>query len=166
MTESAPQAVASPASANGKSQSLLRLSGVNAGYGQLRILKDISFEVNQGQIVTLIGSNGAGKTTILNTLCSVVRTWSGTVEFDGQDITELAPHEIAALGIAHVPEGRKLFTDMTVLENLEMGAFLRRDRDGIRQDIEPRFLSCASGARLPPAPCLAASSRCAPLRAA
>ncbi|MBX7247359.1 MAG: ABC transporter ATP-binding protein [Candidatus Sumerlaeaceae bacterium] len=118
---------------------LLQLDGVDSGYGGLRILKSVSFEVRQGEIVTLIGSNGAGKTTILNTICGVVPARAGHIRFRDAEITVREPHEIAAMGIAHVPEGRKLFGDMTVEENLEMGAFLRRDREGIRADIQKMF---------------------------
>jgi branched-chain amino acid transport system ATP-binding protein len=119
--------------------SLLSFTDVDAGYGTLRILKQVSFAVGKGEIVTLIGSNGAGKTTVLNTLCGVVRARTGTIRISNREITALPTHEIAMLGIAHVPEGRKLFTDMTVLENLEMGAFLRRDRPEIRSDIEKMY---------------------------
>lgn len=118
---------------------MLSLSGVDAGYGALRILKSVSFDVRRGEIVTLIGSNGAGKTTVLNTICGVVRARTGSIVFDGRDITHTATPEIASMGIAHVPEGRKLFTDMTVLENLELGAFLRTDREGIAADIEHMY---------------------------
>ncbi|MCX7717877.1 MAG: ABC transporter ATP-binding protein [Candidatus Sumerlaeaceae bacterium] len=118
---------------------LLRLDAVEAGYGSLRILKGISFEVCAGEIVTLIGSNGAGKTTVLNAICGVVPPRRGTVTMDGHDITRLQPHEIASRGVVHVPEGRKLFPDMTVAENLEMGAHLRRDRAGIRADMEKMY---------------------------
>lgn len=115
---------------------LLRLDGIGSGYGSLNILKGITFEVCAGEIVTLIGSNGAGKTTVLNTICGVVPARRGVVTFDGADITRLPPHEIARRGVVHVPEGRKLFPDMTVAENLEMGAYLRRDKVGIRNDME------------------------------
>ena len=108
-------------------RALLELSAVESGYGSLRILKGVSFEVREGEIVTLIGSNGAGKTTVLNTVCGVVPARAGTIRFAGRDITRAATSDIAGLGLAHVPEGRKLFTDMTVLENLQMGAYLRRD---------------------------------------
>jgi branched-chain amino acid transport system ATP-binding protein len=120
-------------------ETLLHLTNVDAGYGSLRILKNVSFTVGRGEIVTLIGSNGAGKTTVLNTICGVVRARAGQIEFARRNITHVPTHDISALGIAHVPEGRKLFTDMTVLENLEMGAFLRRDNAGIRGDIEKMY---------------------------
>lgn len=119
---------------------LLSLSNVNAGYGTLQVLKAVSFDVLEGEVVTLIGSNGAGKTTILNTISGVVKATRGQIKFREQDITNEAVHEITALGVVHVPEGRKLFTDMTVLENLEMGAYLRRDKDQIRQDIEAAYV--------------------------
>lgn len=118
---------------------LLDVSAVHAGYGELKVLKEITFQVQSGEIVTLIGSNGAGKTTILNTICGVVRARAGRVQFAGEDVTRVATPEIAKRGIAHVPEGRKLFTDMTVLENLELGAFLRRDTPEIRRDIEHMY---------------------------
>lgn len=118
---------------------LLAVENVNAGYGNLQILKNVSFNVGSGEIVTLIGSNGAGKTTVLNTVCGIVRARAGSIRFADTNITAVPTPQIAALGIAHVPEGRKLFTDMTVLENLEMGAFLRRDRPEIKSDIEKMY---------------------------
>lgn len=123
----------------GQNGAILSLNKVDAGYGSLHILKGVTFCVLPGEIVTLIGSNGAGKTTVLNTICGVVRPRGGSIHLEGKDITGFDPPEITHLGVAHVPEGRKLFTDMTVLENLEMGAFLRRDRAGIRSDIERVF---------------------------
>lgn len=116
-------------------QPILALDKVESGYGSLRILKGISFEVFPGEIVTLIGSNGAGKTTVLNTICNVVKPRKGAIRLDGHDITRAQTNTIAASGVAHVPEGRKLFTDMTVQENLELGAFLRKDQAAIRSDI-------------------------------
>lgn len=116
-------------------QVVLRFQNVESGYGSLRILKGVSFDVRHGEIVTLIGSNGAGKTTVLNTICGIVRARRGRIEFKSQDITRCETPEIAELGIAHVPEGRKLFTEMTVEENLQMGAYLRRDRSGVRTDL-------------------------------
>lgn len=118
---------------------LLALENVFAGYGSLTILKGISFRVFPHEIVTLIGSNGAGKTTTLNTISGIVKVRQGSITFDGRNISTSAPHEIARLGIAHVPEGRRLFPDLTVIENLEMGAFLRRDKEGIRHDIDRMF---------------------------
>lgn len=118
---------------------VISVQDVDAGYGQLRILKKVSFHVGRGEIVTLIGSNGAGKTTVLNTICGVVRARTGAILFKGRDITRMETHSIAAMGIAHVPEARKLFTEMTVLENLQMGAFLRRDSDAVRADMERMY---------------------------
>lgn len=120
-------------------ENLLGVTNINAGYGNLRVLKDVSFNVAKGEIVTLIGSNGAGKTTILNTICGVVKARTGSITFKNVELKNREVHEIAAMGLAHVPEGRKLFTDMTILENLEMGAYLRRDKDGIRDDIEAAY---------------------------
>ena len=130
-TASAPAASPSPP--------MLSLANVNAGYGNLQVLKSVSFDVGTGEIVTLIGTNGAGKTTILNTISGVVKATAGSLTFLGQNITNLPVHEIATRGIVHVPEGRKLFTDMTVLENLEMGAYLRRDKPEIKADIESAY---------------------------
>lgn len=118
---------------------ILELDRVESGYGSLTILKGVSLRVEAGEIVTLIGSNGAGKTTTLNTISGVVRVRRGRILFEGQEITSRPPHEIARLGIAHVPEGRRLFPDLTVLENLELGAFLRRDRRELRADIDRVF---------------------------
>jgi len=129
----------SPATAPKAVDPLLSIENINAGYGNLRVLKSVSFEVGRGEIVTLIGSNGAGKTTILNTICGVVKATSGRITFKDKDITNYPVHEIAAMRIAHVPEGRKLFTDMTVLENLQIGAYLRRDKEQIKQDIEAAY---------------------------
>lgn len=125
--------------ASSQAQAILTADSIDAGYGNLRVLKSVSFNVNEGEIVTLIGSNGAGKTTILNTICGVVKTRKGTINFNGRNITSKAVFEISAMGLAHVPEGRKLFTDMTILENLEMGAYMRRDKDGIKADIEAAY---------------------------
>lgn len=123
----------------GQTPPLLALTNVESGYGSLCILKSISLRVDAGEIVTLIGSNGAGKTTVLNTICGVVRARGGRIVLGDEDITEAATHRIARLGIAHVPEGRKLFTEMTVCENLEMGAFLRSDKSQIRTDVERMY---------------------------
>jgi len=115
---------------------MLELNNVVSGYGHLKILKGISLKIEKGQIVTLIGANGAGKTTTLNTVCGVVRRWSGAILLEGEDIGGRAVDEIVRRGITQVPEGRKLFTEMTVRENLEMGAYLRRDREEIKKDMQ------------------------------
>jgi branched-chain amino acid transport system ATP-binding protein len=115
---------------------LLALSDIHAYYGNIRALKGVSLDVGRGEIVTLIGSNGAGKTTTLRTVLGTVRPLRGTVSFGGQRIDRVPTHRIARLGIAQSPEGRRIFAPMTVLENLELGAFARTDREAIRQDLE------------------------------
>jgi branched-chain amino acid transport system ATP-binding protein len=102
---------------------MLELHGVSSGYGPIEVLQDISFKVEAGEIVTLIGANGAGKTTLLMTICGKPRARSGRIQFDGEDITNLVMHEMVERGIAHVPEGRRIFPRMSVLENLQMGAY-------------------------------------------
>ena len=115
---------------------LLELSDVHAYYGNIRALKGVSLTVARGEIVTLIGSNGAGKTTTLRTVLVTVRPLRGTVTFGGKRIDKVPTHRIARLGIAQSPEGRRIFARMTVLENLELGAFARTDREAIPQDLE------------------------------
>ena len=118
---------------------LLKLDGVRAGYGLIEVLKGISLEVGAGEIVTVIGANGAGKTTTLMTASGIVKTRAGRVIFAGQDISGRPAHEVMRLGICQSPEGRKIFPRLTVLENLEMGAFTRNDKAGIREDLEKSF---------------------------
>ena len=115
---------------------LLSMQDVHAYYGNIRALKGVSLTVDRGEIVTLIGGNGAGKTTTLRTVLGLVRALRGTVTFGGQRIDRVPTHRIARLGIAQSPEGRRIFAPMTVLENLELGAFARSDREGIPQDLE------------------------------
>jgi branched-chain amino acid transport system ATP-binding protein len=115
---------------------MLTLTDVHTYYGHIEALKGISFNVEDGEIVTLIGSNGAGKTTTLNTICGLLKPRGGEIQLDGRRIDHLPPHEVAQLGIAQSPEGRKIFGRMTVRENLEMGAFNRKDTAGIREDFE------------------------------
>ena len=115
---------------------LLELQDVHAYYGNIRALKGVSLAVARGEIVTLIGSNGAGKTTTLRTVLGTVRPLRGTVTFAGRRIDRVPTHRIARLGIAQSPEGRRIFAPMTVLENLELGAFSRADRDAIPRDVE------------------------------
>jgi branched-chain amino acid transport system ATP-binding protein len=118
---------------------LLRVEGLRAGYGPIDVLHDISLHVGQGEIVTIIGANGAGKTTTLMTISGCVKTRKGTVEFDGQDLTKVPAHQVVTRGLAQSPEGRKIFPRLTVLENLEMGAFTRTDKDGIAADVEKMY---------------------------
>ena len=113
---------------------MLKLTGVQAGYGRVVVLKDVSIEVREGEIVTLIGANGAGKTTSLMTICGFIRPTSGSITFCDVDITQVAPQDIVRLGLVQSPEGRRIFARMTVRENLEMGAFTRRDHAAIADD--------------------------------
>src|SRR5438132_3196345 len=115
---------------------LLELQDIHAYYGNIRALKGVSLTVGRGEIVTLIGGNGAGKTTTLRTVIGLVRALRGTVTFGGRRIDQEPTHRIPRLGIAQSPEGRRIFAAMTVLENLELGAFARTDRDAISHDSE------------------------------
>lgn len=118
---------------------LLSLQNVYAGYGAIEVLKGISIEVREGEIVAIIGANGAGKSTTLMCVSGVNRVRSGSIQFAGREIHRLPPHEIVRLGLSQSPEGRKIFPRLTVLENLEMGAVTRRDPDGVRQDLDRMF---------------------------
>jgi branched-chain amino acid transport system ATP-binding protein len=115
---------------------MLVLEDINVYYGAIHALKGISFRVDQGEIVTLIGSNGAGKSTSLKTISGLLRPKSGKMTFNGENLAVVAPQTIVAKGISQVPEGRHVFANMTVIENLEMGAYLRKDKAGIKQDLE------------------------------
>jgi branched-chain amino acid transport system ATP-binding protein len=115
---------------------ILELEGVHTFYGSIHALKGISITVNHGEIVTLLGANGAGKSTTLRSINGLQRPRQGSIHFEGRDITQTPAHEIVKLGIAQSPEGRRLFPRMTVTENLEMGAFQRSDKAGIRDDME------------------------------
>lgn len=118
---------------------LLQLDRVCTYYGNIQALRDISISVEEGEIVTLIGANGAGKTTTLMSICGITPVRSGTITFDGEDITKLAPNKIVERGISQVPEGRRIFPQLTVTENLDMGAFLRRDTVAIKRDLDEVF---------------------------
>jgi branched-chain amino acid transport system ATP-binding protein len=115
---------------------LLKLKNIESYYGPIMAIKGISLEVETKQIVTILGANGAGKTTILKTISGVIVPEKGTIEFFGQRIDRMPPHKIVNLGISHVPEGREIFIDLAVKENLMMGAFLRKDKHAIEQDLE------------------------------
>jgi len=118
---------------------MLEVHDLHVAYGKIQAVKGISFTVDAGQVVTLIGGNGAGKTTTLQTLSGILRPASGRVVFEGEDITSVPAHEIVRKGIAHSPEGRRIFPRMTVQENLELGAFIRRDPDGVKADQQRIF---------------------------
>jgi len=115
---------------------MLELRNVQTYYGNIQALNDISMQVSEGEIITLIGANGAGKSTTLMSICGVVPPRSGEILFMGEPIQDLSPSRIVSLGICQVPEGRRIFPHLSVLENLDMGAFLRKDRDGLRRDLE------------------------------
>ncbi len=117
----------------------LRLRDVEAGYGAVRVLRGISLNVEPGTIVTVLGANGAGKSTTLKTISGLLRPTAGDIEFDGRRLNSLSPRDIVRRGIAPVPQGRRIFKDLTVDENLQMGAYIRRDRTGIAQDQEMVF---------------------------
>jgi branched-chain amino acid transport system ATP-binding protein len=123
----------------GNGSPLLQLKDVETFYGSIQALKGISLDVREGEIVTLIGANGAGKSTTLRSINGLNHPRHGTIKFGGRDITNLAAHEIVKLGIAQSPEGRKLFPRMSVMENLEMGAFQRKDRSEFKADIDRVF---------------------------
>jgi len=118
---------------------MLELRNVNSYYGNIQALKGIDIHISEGEIITLIGANGAGKSTTLMSICGVVPPRSGEILFMGEPIHGMTPNQIVALGISQVPEGRRIFPYLTVMENLDMGAFLRTDREGIRQDVEYIF---------------------------
>ena len=115
---------------------MLEIDALEVAYGSIHALHGISLRVAKGSIVTLVGSNGAGKSTTLRAISGLVRATKGSVRFEGTDISRRKPHEIVALGLAHVPEGRMIFTNLTVLENLRMGSYLRRDKKAIAQDLD------------------------------
>jgi branched-chain amino acid transport system ATP-binding protein len=118
---------------------LLEIENLHSGYGPIEVLKGISIEVGAGEIVTIIGANGAGKTSTLMCVSGVNRIWSGRVRFDGQELQTVAADQIVRRGLCHCPEGRKIFPRLTVLENLQMGAFTRKDPQGVKDDLEQAF---------------------------
>jgi branched-chain amino acid transport system ATP-binding protein len=121
------------------SDPILRVTGLRVDYGPIQALRGISLEVPDGQVAALVGSNGAGKTTTLRAISRMLRPVSGSVVFRGEEISRLPPHEIVSRGLAHAPEGRGIFLNLTVRENLQLGAFLRRDAAGIAEDREKAF---------------------------
>ena len=116
--------------------SLLEVKDLVVSYGAIKALKGISFDVDAGEVISLIGSNGAGKTTTLHSISNLIKKVSGSISFDGQDITNLSADKIVQMGLVQVPEGRRVFANMSVKENLEMGAYLRRDKENIKKDME------------------------------
>jgi branched-chain amino acid transport system ATP-binding protein len=118
---------------------MLELRNVKTFYGNIQALKGISIKIAEGEIITLIGANGAGKSTTLMSICGIAPPRSGEIFFMGQPIQELSPNKIVALGISQVPEGRRIFPRLSVTENLDMGAFLRPDKDGVKKDIDYIF---------------------------
>lgn len=118
---------------------MLSVKDLHVSYGAINALKGISFDVNEGEIISLIGSNGAGKTTTLHAVSNIIKKQSGTVEFNGQDITYMQPDLIVKQNLIQVPEGRRIFQNMSVKENLEMGAFTREDKSNIKADMEMVF---------------------------
>ena len=118
---------------------MLKVENIYVNYGAIKALQDVSFQINEGEIVALIGANGAGKTTILNSISNIVPSVSGKISYLGKDVTKTPPHDIVKLGISQVPEGRRVFAKMSVLENLEMGAYTRNDKAEIASDMEKIF---------------------------
>ena len=118
---------------------LLEMKGIAANYGKINAIRDISIQVPEGKIVTIIGGNGAGKTTTLRAMSGMLPITKGEITFEGKRIDGLPANKVVAHGIAHVPEGRRIFPDMTVEENLRTGAFLRKDKDGVENDLEDVF---------------------------
>lgn len=114
---------------------MLEVTDLEVYYGVIQAIKGINFQVNQGEVIALIGANGAGKTTILHTVTGLIKSKAGKIVFEGQDITKIPGHKIVSLGMAHVPEGRRVFADLTVLENLILGAYTRKDKQEIQDTL-------------------------------
>ena len=115
---------------------MLSVNNLQVHYGMIQAIKDVSFEVNEGEVIALIGANGAGKTTILHTVSGLLQPTKGSVIFEGQDITKVPAHKIVSLGMAHVPEGRRVFAQLTVLENLKLGAYTRKDKNEMEETLQ------------------------------
>jgi len=118
---------------------MLELVGINTFYGAIQALRDVSMKVDRGEIITLIGANGAGKTTTLMSICGVVPPRSGDILFEGESLKGVSPDKIVSRGVSQAPEGRLIFPDLTVMENLDMGAYLRRDKQGVQEDFDYVF---------------------------
>lgn len=115
---------------------LLEVKDIQVYYGMIQALKGVSFEVNEGEVIALIGANGAGKTTTLHTVSGLLRSKTGSIVFDGKDISKVPAHEIVKLGMAHVPEGRRVFANMSVFQNLKMGAYTRKDKAEMEETLK------------------------------
>ncbi len=115
---------------------MLEVKDLQVYYGMIQAIKGISFEVNQGEVIALIGANGAGKTTILHTVTGLIAPKAGTIMFEGQDIAKIPAHKIVSMGMAHVPEGRRVFAQLSVYDNLKMGAYTRKDKNEIEESLE------------------------------
>ncbi|MCH5187790.1 MAG: ABC transporter ATP-binding protein [Oscillospiraceae bacterium] len=116
--------------------SMLKIEDLHVYYGMIHALKGLSFEVNEGEVITLIGANGAGKTTTLHTVTGLLRPKSGRIVFEGKDLVKMAPHKIVEMGMAHVPEGRRVFQNLTVLANLKLGAYTKHNKAEINETLE------------------------------
>lgn len=115
---------------------MLKIEDLHVSYGMIQAIKGVSFEVNEGEVISLIGANGAGKTTILHTITGLLKPKSGSIQFEGTELTTTPAHKIVKLGMAHVPEGRRVFADLTVYENLMMGSYTRKDKNEIQESLE------------------------------
>ena len=120
---------------------MLAINDLSVCYGVIQAIKGISFEVNEGEVIALIGANGAGKTTILHTVTGLVAAKGGSIKFQDQELTKIPAHKIVEMGMAHVPEGRRIFSQLTVYENLKLGAFTRKDKGGIEDSLETVYRS-------------------------
>lgn len=115
---------------------MLEIKDLEVAYGMIAAIRGVSFHVNEGEVIALIGANGAGKTTILHTITGLIKAKAGSITFEGQELTKTPAHKIVELGMAHVPEGRRIFSRLTVLENLKLGAYTRKDKAGIAEDLD------------------------------
>ncbi len=115
---------------------LLEIKDLEVNYGVIKAIKGVSFDVNEGEIIALIGANGAGKTTILHTITGLIQAKKGAIVFDGKELTKTPPHKIVSMGMAHVPEGRRIFQQLSVLENLKLGAYTRKDKSEIASTLK------------------------------
>ena len=118
---------------------MLEVNDIKVYYGMIQAIKGVSFHVDEGEVIALIGANGAGKTTILHTVSGLLTPKEGTITFEGQDLVKIPGHKIVSMGMAHVPEGRRVFAQLSVLQNLMMGAYTRKDKEEIAQTLETVF---------------------------